>query len=266
MGESAKVAPGAKGPNPGVSARIANAFRDEPRIAPHMRDPLRYDRIGSFYGPNRHYYGYRIHALPPYYAPMTYWGRRYYFWDGCYYGYYRGSYYVCRPPYGIFFDRTLYALDLAVCSFAYYNTVYRQYQIIDENYELIQQQNRIIAENNARILAGQTYEYNTRKENFSQNLATQLGLVQNFADMNLKYYYDDGIFFTLDANGQYVTIVPPAGALISELPEDCEEIILDGQRYFRVDDTVYRLTISDGKALFEVLGQMPSKMYNKYLN
>ncbi|MBQ4192416.1 MAG: hypothetical protein II647_03515, partial [Bacteroidales bacterium] len=85
---------------------------------------------------------------------------------------------------------------------------------------------------------------------------SRLGLFQSYANANQQYYYDDGIFFIEGANGQYQTIVPPAGALIAELPDDYEIITLDGVEYYKVDDTVYRTVVVDGKALFEVLGQL----------
>ena len=60
----------------------------------------------------------------------------------------------------------------------------------------------------------------------------------------------------LDAiDGQYQTIIPPAGAIISELPDDYETIVLGGQEYYKVDNTIYRTVAIDGKAYFEVLGQ-----------
>jgi hypothetical protein len=61
----------------------------------------------------------------------------------------------------------------------------------------------------------------------------------------------------MDANGQYSVIVPPAGALVETLPEDFDMVTLaDGNEYYKVDDTVYKITINDGKPYFEVLGQL----------
>jgi hypothetical protein len=65
------------------------------------------------------------------------------------------------------------------------------------------------------------------------------------------------VFYTVDANGQYSVIVPPAGALVETLPEDYDMVVLaDGKEYYKVDDTVYRVTIVEGKPYFEVLGQL----------
>ncbi|MBP5721118.1 MAG: hypothetical protein J6W82_08660, partial [Bacteroidales bacterium] len=84
-----------------------------------------------------------------------------------------------------------------------------------------------------------------------------LGLVQSFASNGQDYYYDDGVFFMADPKGQYKVIVPPAGALIKALPEDYEVVTLaDGKEYYQVDDTIYRMTVSDGVPYFEVLGQI----------
>ena len=43
----------------------------------------------------------------------------------------------------------------------------------------------------------------------ARSLASQLGLVQSYADASVNYYYQDG---------SYYVIVPPAGALVEELP------------------------------------------------
>ena len=64
------------------------------------------------------------------------------------------------------------------------------------------------------------------------------------------------MFYAADANGQYSVIIPPAGALVESLPEDFDIVTLNGKEYYRVDDTIYKMTISDGKPYFEVLGQM----------
>ena len=71
-------------------------------------------------------------------------------------------------------------------------------------------------------------------------------------------------FFSVSASGAYTTIVPPAGALVSSLPDDYETIVLDGIEYYMVDNTVYRTTLFDGQPYLEVLGQMYGSMYNQY--
>ena len=93
--------------------------------------------------------------------------------------------------------------------------------------------------------AQQTYE-----------LANQLKLTQSAAERNAEYLYRDGVFYTRAANGEYVVMVPPAGALVEALPEDFETVAIDGNEYYRVDDTIYALAIIDGKAYFEVIGQL----------
>lgn len=176
--------------------------------------------------------------------------------------YYRpwGDYYVvCRPPYGVFFRPTLVdlAIDAAV-RFSYYNRVARTYSIINDNWNTIAEQNAIIAQNNAAIAAGNA-AYAAESERLSSQsyqLASSLGLIQSFADASVEYYYEDGVFFVKDVDGQYKVIVPPAGALVSTLPEDYETVVLGGAEYYKVDDTIYRTVVVDGDALFEVLGQV----------
>lgn len=141
---------------------------------------------------------------------------------------------------------------------SYINTVAQTYSQINENNEYIAQQNAIIAQNNATIAAqNQQIAMNQERASAAYGLADQLGLVQSYASASSNYYYQDGVFYVMDADGQYKVIVPPAGALVETLPEDFEMVTLrDGNEYYRVDDTVYRITINEGKPYFEVLGQM----------
>ena len=235
-----------------------NQNRNDRRTAPRDRQPIHYEQIACFGHHGPHYFGYHVHALPPHCVHHHYWGHDYWFYDGIYYRCWDGRYYVSRPPYGYWFERTAYELELIACRIAYYSTLDRIYDTVDENYRTITEQNRIIAENNATIAAqNAAIASGQQLANGSYELARRLGLVQSFADASLEYYYDDGIFFILK-NGKYVTIVPPAGAIVEKLPEDYETIVLGGQEYYNLDDTVFRVIISEGKALFEVLGQLPS--------
>lgn len=234
---------------------------------------MTYERVHTFYARGPRHYGRIIEVLPSY-TRARYWGIDYYLYGGVYYRRLGTSYYITRPPFGVLFDRALYELELVACNFAFVNTVYNTYTTIDANYATIQEQNKIIAENNALIASQQaTIAAQQEMLNSSRNLASasaslaqKLGLVQSYAAAGTEYFYDDGVFFTTGANDQYLVIVPPAGALVKNLPDDYEVITLDGVEYYRVDDTVYKMTVSEGTPYFEVIGQMPSQMAAKYQN
>ena len=83
-----------------------------------------------------------------------------------------------------------------------------------------------------------------------------LSLSHSYISADTEYYYQDGVFYIVDAYGQYITIIPPTGALVAYLPDDYVRFTRGGETYFRVDDTVYALTVVDGNPYFEVLGQM----------
>ena len=235
------------------------------RIPPHRRDPMPFGRAVRFWDGGRHYFGYRVSYLPSRYIREVYWGVPYYILDGIYYRHYGGHYYVCRPPFGVFFDPVLDNMLYSVCNFAYYYDVYNTYRTINENAKTIASQNETIAANNATI-ARQNADIalNTERAAKSYKEADNLGLVQSYADAGSEYYYEDGVFFIKDKNGKYITIVPPAGALVRELPDDYETITLDGEEYYKVDDTVYKLSIIDGSPYFEVLGQLTGALAEKY--
>ena len=237
---------------------------DVMRIPPRERDFMRYDAPGRFWAHSPHYYGYRVQYLPPRFRRMSYWGIDYYIYDGIYYRPWNGVYIVCRPPFGI---RIRYSADLALSalSFAYYSNVYRTYRAIDANNRTIDEQNRIIAQNNATIASqNQTIALNSTRAANAYSVADRLGLVQSYASAQGNYFYQDGVFYSETSSGQYEVIVPPAGALVSELPDDYETITLDGVNYYKVDNTVFTLTLVAGVPYLEVLGQMYGNLAQQY--
>ena len=235
------------------------------RIPPRRRDPMPFGRAVRFWDGGRHYFGYRVSYLPARRTRVVYAGIPYYLLDGIYYRYYGGYYYVSRPPFGIVVDAILDNIIYTACNFAYYYDVANTYRTINENAQTIASQNATIAANNATI-AKQNADIalNTERAAQSYKEADRLGLVQSYADAGVEYFYQDGVFFIKDKDGKYVTIVPPAGALVNELPDDYETITLDGEEYYKVDDTVYKLTIIDGSPYFEVLGQLTGTLAQKY--
>ena len=258
---------------------------DPHRVHPARRPPIAHRPV-RFWDSGYHYFGYRISSLPTRYVRRVFWGVPYYIVDNVYYRYYGGSYYVSRPPFGVVFTPTVSLVD-AICSFAFYADAYYTFSTVNENANLITEQNRIIAENNATIAAQNATiaqqnatiaaqnatiaanaagasSLNSHLATESSRLADRLGLVQSYASVSDSYYYDDGIFFTKNKSGEYVTIVPPAGALITELPDDYRIVTLGGDEYYAVDDTVYRTTVIDGSVYFEVLGQMTGELAAQY--
>ena len=236
------------------------------RIPPRERDFLPYDRPGHFYAHGHlHYFGFRVEVLPPRYEVRRYFGVDYYFYNNVYYRPYHGHYIVCRPPFGVTVRASLADIAFATVNFAYYSNVYRAYSAIDANNRYIDQQNRIIAQNNATIMAqNRAIAMNPNAATSSYEIANRLGLVQSYAYADKNYYYDDGVFYIINDYGEYQVIVPPAGALVQKLPEDYDTLVLNNNQYYRVDDTVYRLTLVQGTPFLEVLGQMYGNMARTY--
>lgn len=180
----------------------------------------------------------------------------YYCYNDIWYRPFRGYYVVCRPPFGTVLAADLIA-DIAwtAVRISYYNTVADTFRTINENNEYIARQNEIIAQNNAVIAAqNQTIAMNQQLAAQAYGLADELGLVQSYAAADSEYYYQDGVFYVQNKNGEYKVIVPPAGALVEALPDDFDMVTLNGEEYYKVDDTVYRVTAAEGKPYFEVLG------------
>ena len=236
------------------------------RIPPRDRDFMHYDRPGHFYDHHHpHCFGFRVEVLPPRYKVVRYFGVDYYIYNDVYYRPYRGHYIVCRPPFGVTIARSVVDISFASVNFAYYSNVYRTFGAIDANNRYIDQQNRIIAQNNATIMAqNRAIAMNPNSALSSYEIANRLGLVQSYAYADRNYFYQDGVFYIVNAGGQYQVIVPPAGALVQNLPEDYDIITLGGVQYYRVDDTVYRLTLVSGSPYLEVLGQMYGQLARDY--
>ncbi|MGN0195294.1 MAG: DUF6515 family protein [Candidatus Cryptobacteroides sp.] len=237
---------------------------DVVRIPPHERPFLPHDRPGKFYGHDPHCFGYRVEYLPPHYHKVRYYGVDYFRYGDVYYRPFGKVYVVCRPPVGVVLDVALNTLAFRTVSFSFYNNVYRTYSGFDSYSRYIDEQNRAIARNNA-IIAQQNaaMAMNLNMAQNSYDIANRLGLAQSYAYADRDYYYDDGVFYIING-GRYQVIVPPAGALVEELPDDFETISLGGAEFYKVDDTVYRVTMISGHPYLEVLGQMYGRMADKY--
>ena len=237
------------------------------RIPPQERPPIAHSVPARFYSPDPHYFGFRISVLPPSYRRVKYFGVYYYVYDNVYYRPHisGGYYYVCRPPFGVAIDRSLRAAAFHAVRFAYYHNVYRTFSAIDANNRYIDRQNRIIAQNNATIARqNSVIAMNLNDAQSSYDLASRLGLVQSYAYADKEYFYEDGVFYIINAKGKYEVIVPPAGALVESLPEDYGTINIGGTELYRVEDTVYRITMQSGRPYLEVLGQMYGSLASQY--
>ena len=229
-----------------------------PRVHPRDRDFMDHSKVTFHWSSNPHYYGYRIQTLPARAIKRLIGGITYYLLDDIWYRPYNGYYIVSRPPFGTSLAANIIS-DIAwtAVTLSYYNTVANTYNTISENNAYIAQQNAVIAQNNATIVAqNQAIALSQTKAQAAYGLANELGLVQSYGSASASYFYQDGVFYSQGSDGQYYVIVPPAGAVVDRLPEDFDTVILNGNKYYRVDDTIYQMVINEGKPYFEVLGQM----------
>ena len=249
--------PGPQQGEPAPRRPIAGQQNRNQRPHPAYMEPISHNRPSRFFDPGRHYFGYPVAKLPANCHRKVFYGVPYYFCDGIYYRLIDGRYYVSRPPYGVSFNYALSNLRHSLCAFAYYADTYRTYSTINRNARIIMKQNEQIARNNAILSrSNAAMNLNSSRALSSYRLADRLGLVQSYADASVNYYYDDGVFFVMTAQGEYVTIVPPAGAIVADLPDDYDIIEMDSEEYYLVDYTVYRIVVVEGRPYFEVLGQI----------
>ena len=252
--------PGGQDVRPSNPVPVRPDHKPDPhRVHPRDRDFMHYNSPSYYWSGHNHCYGHRVRVLPSSVHRHVYYGVTYYCYNDIWYRPYNGYYVVCRPPFGTVLAANLIAdMTWAAIQFSYYNTVAQTYSQINENNEYIAQQNAVIAQNNATIAAQNAQiAAGQAQAQVAYTLANQLGLIQSYAAAGSNYYYQDGVFYTVDANGQYSVIVPPAGALVETLPDDYDLVVLsDGNEYYKVDDTIYKISIADGKPYFEVLGQL----------
>ena len=246
---------------PSKPVQIRPDHKPEKRVHPRDRDFMHYSAPSYYWTGYNHCYGHRVRVIPTHAHRHVYYVVTYYCYNDIWYRPYGGYYVVCRPPFGTSLAASVIAdMTWAAVTMSYYQTVANTYSQITENNRYIAEQNEIIAQNNA-IIASQNLmiEQTQAQAQAAYTLAAQLGLVQSYADAGQEYYYQDGVFYAKDSKGDYYVIVPPAGALVETLPEDYDIVVLaDGNEYYKVDDTIYRVTIIEGKPYFEVLGQLYS--------
>ena len=178
-----------------------------------------------------HYFGHRLNTLPRHYTVIRIGNVDYYYCDGIYYRrYLLGGYYVCRPPRGTVITSTLFNVALTAIAI---NT------IRDE----IARARRAAALSTGYGVNRTDYVVRTSDDYYNTNLLNQAGQ---------DYYYQDGVFYILK-NGQYYVIEPPIGALVTEIPNDYDEVVIEGRTYYQVEDTLYKATVIDGALYFEVV-------------
>ena len=178
-----------------------------------------------------HYFGYRLNTLPRGYRTIRVGGLDYYYYDGIYYRPYAlGGYYVCRPPRGTSIASTLFNVALTAIAI---NTIRNEVERVQRATTLA----RVYSTANTGYVLRNSDDY------YVTNVANQI---------NQEYYYQDGVFYILQ-NGQYYVIDAPIGALVTQIPADYDEVVLDGKVYYLVEDTLYKATVIDGALYFEVV-------------
>lgn len=72
------------------------------------------------------------------------------------------------------------------------------------------------------------------------------------------YFYYYGTFYApiSGETEQYEVVEPPIGALVDQLPNDCEEVVINGTTYYKVDGTYYRVVLDqNNREMYEVVGK-----------
>ncbi|MCF0167108.1 MAG: hypothetical protein HUJ93_00475 [Bacteroidales bacterium] len=181
------------------------------------------------YQVGEHNFGYRTDRLPFGAKDVVYNNKHYYYHNGVFYKkYWLGGYVVCRPPKGINFASASFNIALQV---AILNNV-------------------IDAARQAKYAAKLSKAYYDINDRYGIRSLKDYEAVIH--DNNATYYYQDGVFYTL-IKGKYYVVEAPIGALVTELPYDYEEVYIEGETFYLVENTLYKVTVLDGALYFEVV-------------
>lgn len=73
---------------------------------------------------------------------------------------------------------------------------------------------------------------------------------------NVRQYYtnNDGVYYQKQG-GEYKVIEPPVGAIVEELPYGTEEMVINGETFYKVDDTFYQYVYDNGQGYYQVVGK-----------
>lgn len=66
------------------------------------------------------------------------------------------------------------------------------------------------------------------------------------------YFYHGGVYYIAATSG-YKVVRPPIGAIVYALPSGYEEIYIDGETYYLIDEIYYKSEIRQGKQVFIVV-------------
>lgn len=67
-----------------------------------------------------------------------------------------------------------------------------------------------------------------------------------YGNIRQRYYTDDDGVYYVKSGRNYIVVDPPVGAIIYELPYGYEEAMINGVKYYKVDDNFYELVYDGG--------------------
>ncbi len=82
-------------------------------------------------------------------------------------------------------------------------------------------------------------------------VAALTGTLVRLSVRGTPYVYSEGVFYR-EVNNEYELVAPPEGAVIEELPEEVEEVLLEDMTAYELYDTLYAKT-EEG---YEVIGTL----------
>jgi hypothetical protein len=70
---------------------------------------------------------------------------------------------------------------------------------------------------------------------------------------NRPYYYYNGTYYENVNQHEYVVVAPPVGALVESIPDNFQELVINGDTYYIVDGVQYRATLYNNEIWYEVI-------------
>jgi hypothetical protein len=68
-----------------------------------------------------------------------------------------------------------------------------------------------------------------------------------------RYYYHYGTYYSFVPEEEaYEVVEPPDDALVPEIPEDAEKVVINGKVYYRYGDTLYKPVFVNGELMYRI--------------
>ncbi|MUU78639.1 DUF6515 family protein [Winogradskyella endarachnes] len=209
---------------------------------------------------------------------ITYGGIPYSYYGGVYYRYYGGQYIIVTPPVGmqvntlpvefdkILVDKTLYYYADGV----FYLPIDKQYEIVDAPidaiiYSLPKETQKVSIDNVTYYSYNKTLYLKIQTQGgraykvmgtAPENAVSQPEQYTTIEVDDTTYYFSEGVFYIL-LDGQYKIVGPPKNAIVWDLPQNLQELVIDDKTLYAYKNVLYSKVETDANdTAYKIIGEL----------